>query len=157
MEITFYVIFCVILICLLLSLSLNVRLYNDFDKLRKEYNNVQKEKQKVEQFKEDLVSINISDRVIYPDYRLVYDKGGDNEYHFNVTYELIVNDVTKDKVKVTAVDFTTTDSKINSDAAKRNGIISYMKDKWLDKSEVQLIIDESHKRNLKLEKLGITE
>ena len=157
MEITFYVIFCVILICLLLSLSLNVRLYNDFDKLRKEYNNVQKEKQKVEQFKEDLVSINIGDRVIYPDYGLVYDKGGDNEYHFNVTYELIVNDVTKDKVKVTAVDFTTTDSKINSDAGKRNGIISYMKDKWLDKSRVQLIIDESHKRNLKLEKLGITE
>lgn len=157
MEITFYVIFCVILICLLLSLSLNVRLYNDFDKLRKEYNNVQKEKQKVEQFKEDLVSINISDRVIYPDYGLVYDKGGDEEYHFNVTYELIVNDVTKDKVKVTAVDFTTTDSKINGDPAKRNGIINYMKDKWLDKSKVQLIIDESHKRNLKLEKLGITE
>lgn len=157
MEITFYVIFCVILICLLLSLSLNVRLYNDFDKLRKEYNNVQKEKQKVEQFKEDLVSINIGDRVIYPDYGLVYDKGGDEEYHFNVTYELIVNDVTKDKVKVTAVDFTTTDNKINGDAGKRNGIIDYMKDKWLDKSRVQLIIDESHKRNLKLEKLGITE
>ena len=50
MEITFYVIFYIILICLLLSLSLNVRLYNDFDKLRKEYNNIQKEKQKVEQF-----------------------------------------------------------------------------------------------------------
>lgn len=141
MEIAFYV----ILICLLLSLLLNVRIYNDFDKLRKEYNNVQTEKQKVEQFKEDLVSINISDRVIYPDYRLVYDKGGDEEYHFNVTYELIVNDVTKDKVKVTAVDFTTTDSKIDGDASKRNGIINYMKDKWLDKSRVQLIIDESHK------------
>lgn len=28
-------------------------------------------------------------------------------------------------------------------------------DKWVDKSRVELIIDESHKRNLKLEKLGI--
>ena len=140
---------------MLLSLILNVRLYNSFDKLRLEFNNIKKEKEKVEKFKEDLVSINVGDKVISFSYSLVYDRGGKDEHSFDVDYELIVTDVTKDKVKVTAIDFTTKDSKVNADSSKKRGIIDYMKDKWLDKKSVQLIIDDSHKRNIKLEKLGI--
>jgi hypothetical protein len=151
MEIAFFV----ILVCLVLSLFLNVKIYNDFKNLSIENKKIKKEKQKVEKFKEDLISINIGDKVIYPNCSLTYDKGGDNEHDFCVTYELIVTDVTRDKVKVNAIDFTTTDNKINNDQSKKQGIINFIMDKWVDKSRVELIIDESHKRNLKLEKLGI--
>jgi hypothetical protein len=151
MEIAFFV----ILLCLVISLFLNVKIYNDFKNLSIENRKIKKEKQKVEKFKEDLISINIGDRIIYPNYSLIYDKGGDNEHTFDVTYELIVTDVTRDKVKVNAIDFTTTDNKINNDTSKKQGIINFIMDKWVDKSRVELIIDESHKRNLKLEKLGI--
>lgn len=151
MEIAFFV----ILLCLVISLFLNVKIYNDFKNVSIENRKIKKEKQKVEKFKEDLISINIGDRIIYPNYSLIYDKGGDNEHTFDVTYELIVTDVTRDKVKVNAIDFTTTDNKINNDTSKKQGIINFIMDKWVDKSRVELIIDESHKRNLKLEKLGI--
>jgi hypothetical protein len=151
MEIAFFV----ILLCLVISLFLNVKIYNDFKNLSIENRKIKKEKQEVEKFKEDLISINIGDRIIYPNYSLIYDKGGDEEHAFDVTYELIVTDVTRDKVKVNAIDFTTTDNKINNDTSKKQEIINFIMDKWVDKSRVELIIDELHKRNLKLEKLGI--
>ena len=44
---------------------------------------------------------------------------------------------------------------IGRDASRKSGIIQFMQDKWINKNEVQLIVDDSVKRNLKLEQLGI--
>ena len=44
---------------------------------------------------------------------------------------------------------------IGRDAARKPGIIQFMKEKWVNKSEVQLIVDDSVKRELKLKQLGI--
>ena len=65
-----------------------------------------------------------------------------------------VLDTSKDKVKVRAVDFTSTDG-IARDPKKKQGIIDFMKDKWVSKKEIQLVVDDSIKRDIKLRKLGI--
>jgi len=44
---------------------------------------------------------------------------------------------------------------IGRDASNKTGIIQFMKDKWVDKNQVQLIVDDSVKRDLKLKQLGI--
>ena len=74
-----------------------------------------------------------------------------------ITKEEFVNELilsSKDKVKVRAVDFTSTDG-IAKDPKKKQGIIDFMKDKWVSKKEIQLVVDDSIKRDIKLRKLGI--
>ena len=156
----------VLSLCLLGSLIGNVILYSkcesireEKDKISKEKDKISKEKDKAESFKKNLISIEPGHRVIYPNYGLTWtdqDKDGNDlpPESFKVTYELEVLEVTENKLKIKAVDITSED-KIGRDPAKKSGIISFMKNKWVDKNQVQLIVDDSVKRNLKLEQLGI--
>lgn len=156
----------ILAICLLASLIGNITLYSkcetireEKEKISKEKDKIKKEKDKADAFKKDLIAIEPGHRVIYPDYGLTYtdtDKDGNKmePESFKVTYELEVLDVTETRVKVKAVDFTSTDQ-IGRDAARKPGIIQFMKDKWIEKNQVQLIVDDSVKRDLKLKQLGI--
>lgn len=156
----------ILAICLLASLIGNITLYSkcetireEKEKISKEKDKIKKEKDKADAFKKDLIAIEPGHRVIYPDYGLTYtdtDKDGNKmePESFKVTYELEVLDVTETRVKVKAVDFTSTDQ-IGRDVARKPGIIQFMKDKWIEKNQVQLIVDDSVKRDLKLKQLGI--
>lgn len=156
----------VLSICLLGSLIGNVTLYSkceeireEKDKVSKEKDKIKKEKEKADAFKKDLIAIEPGHKVIYPDYGLTWtdtDKDGNKlkPEAFKVTYELEVLEVTETRIKVKAVDFTSMDP-IGRDASKKSGIISFMKDKWVEKHQVQLIVDDSVKRDLKLKQLGI--
>ena len=57
--------------------------------------------------------------------------------------------------KVNAIDFQSHD-KFANDPANKQAILSFLKNQWVDKKDLQIIIDESHKRHLKLEQLGIS-
>jgi hypothetical protein len=46
-------------------------------------------------------------------------------------------------------------NKFANDPVNKQAILSFLKNKWVDKKDLQIIIDESHKRHLKLEELGI--
>ena len=156
----------VLAICLLCSLIGNITLYSkcesireEKDKISKEKDKIKKEKDKADAFKKDLIAIEPGHRVIYPDYGLTWtdtDKDGNKmkPESFKVTYELEVLEVTETRIKVKAVDFTSMDQ-IGRDASKKSGIVQFMKDKWVNKNEVQLIVDDSVKRDLKLKQLGI--
>jgi hypothetical protein len=152
-------------LCLLGSLIGNVLLYlkcedirQEKEKITKEKDQIKKDKDKADSFRKNLISIEPGHKVIYPDYGLVYstDKDGNKikPESFKVTYELEVLEVTETRVKVKAVDFTSTDQ-IGRDPTRRPGIIQFMQDKWINKNEVQLIVDDSVKRDLKLKQLGI--
>jgi hypothetical protein len=153
-------------LCLLGSLIGIIKLYSkceeiraEKDKISKEKDKISKEKEKADAFKKDLIAIEPGNKVIYPDYGLSWtdtDKDGNKmkPESFKVTYELEVLEVTEYRIKVKAVDFTSMDQ-IGRDASKKSGIIQFMKDKWINKSEVQLIVDDSVKRDLKLRQLGI--
>ena len=153
-------------LCLLGSLIGNVLLYlkcedirQEKDKITKEKDQIKKDKDKADSFRKNLISIEPGHKVIYPDYGLSWtdtDKDGNKmkPESFKVTYELEVLEVTETRVKVKAVDFTSTDQ-IGRDATRRPGIIQFMNDKWVEKNQVQLIVDDSVKRDLKLKQLGI--
>jgi hypothetical protein len=158
-------------LCLLGSLIGIVTLYSkceelrtEKDKLSKEKDKIKKEKDKVQRelddtLKKDLIAIEPGHKVIYPDYGLSWtdtDKDGNKmkPESFKVTYELEVLEVTETRIKVKAVDFTSMDQ-IGRDASKKASIIQFMKDKWVEKHQVQLIVDDSVKRDLKLKQLGI--
>ena len=156
----------IVSLCLLGSLIGNIILYSkceeiraEKDKVSKEKDKIKREKDKADAFKKDLIAIEPGHKVIYPDYGLTYtdtDKDGNKmkPESFKVTYELEVLEVTETRVKVKAVDFTSTDQ-IGRDATRRPGIIQFMNDKWDEKNQVQLIVDDSVKRDLKLKQLGI--
>ena len=74
--------------------------------------------------------------------------------NFSVDYEVEVIDVSETQVKVNAIDYQSND-KFAKDQKNRQRIIDFLQGHWVDKSMVQIIIDESHKRHLKLEELGI--
>lgn len=156
----------IVSLCLLGSLIGNIILYSkcedmreEKDKISKEKDKIKKERDKADAFKKDLIAIEPGHKVIYPDYGLSWtdtDKDGNKmkPESFKVTYELEVLEVTETRIKVKAVDFTSMDQ-IGRDATKKSGIIQFMQDKWVNKNEVQLIVDDSVKRDLKLRQLGI--
>lgn len=140
--------------CLLFMIVLLHRFYSKNEELKKELSEIKTKNTEMEKFNEDLMLIEPGDKVIYPDYGLCYNPNTDKKESFNVTYELEVLDTSKDKVKVRAIDFTSTDA-VARDPKHKQGIIDFMKDKWVNKKEIQLIVDDSIKRDIKLRKLGI--
>lgn len=144
-------------IALLISLILNYRLFNINLDLINEKNELTKAKTKAESIKNDLIAIETGDRVIYPNYQLIYGQGSKEEHKFSGTYELEVIEVSEKQLKVKAIGFTTDDRKTSSDQQRMNGVIQYMQNKWVDRKNVQLIVDDAHKRNVKLKELGILE
>lgn len=132
-------------------------LFDKYSKLLTNYSDtvtsVKKEKEKLDK----LVQIEPGDNAIIPNYGLQYtddSTGEDVITSFKVTYEVEIIEVAKDKVKVKANDFTSTDS-IARDPKKKQGIIDFLQDKWVDKSSIELVMDAQKRRNIKLNELGI--
>ena len=142
------------LICLFFLIILLHIFYSKNESLKKELAEIKAKNTEMEKFNEELMLIEPGDKVIYPDYGLCYNPKTDQEENFKVTYELEVLDTSTDKVKVRAIDFTSTD-RIARDPQNKQGIIDFMKDKWVSKKEIQLVVDDSIKRDIKLRKLGI--
>lgn len=153
----------VLSISLLISILFIISLYDRFDSIRKELDNVKssvdREKEKLDKEREkldNLISIEPGDTCIIPDYRLTNTDENRNpvQINFSVTYEVEVLEVTKDKLKVKATDYTSTDS-FPRDTKNKKGIIDFLQNKWVDKSSVELVMDTRKRRNIKLDELGI--
>ena len=74
--------------------------------------------------------------------------------NISVDYEVEVVDISENQIKVRAIDFKGNDS-LSRDPKMRQGILSFLQDSWVDKSSAELVLDESHNRQIKLEELGI--
>lgn len=132
-------------------------LFDKYSKLLTNYSDivtsVKKEKEKLDK----LVQIEPGDNGIIPNYGLQYtddSTGEDVITSFKVTYEVEIIEVAKDKVKVKATGFASMDS-IARDPKKKQGIIDFLQDKWVDKSSIELVMDAQKRRNIKLNELGI--
>jgi hypothetical protein len=73
---------------------------------------------------------------------------------YTVTYEVTILEVSKDSVKVTATDFSSFDP-FARDSANRKGIMDFMKEKWIEKRKVEIVVDQKKIRDRKLSELGI--
>lgn len=154
----------VLSISLLISILFIIFLYNKYDLIRKELDNVKsnvvREKEKLDKERQkldNLICIEPGDNCIIPDYGLEHtddSSGNIVKTSFKVTYEVEVIEVTKDKLKVKAINFTTTDS-FAKNPKHKSGIINFLQDKWVDRSSVELVMDTRKRRNIKLDELGI--
>lgn len=143
------------LVLVILSLSILVslifigKLYSKNINLQKELSNMKLQVDKTMKDAEELVSIDPGDRAILPDYGLQHT---DTKESFSVTYEVEVLEVSMDKVKVKAIDFTSSD-KFGKDPKNKSSIINFLQDKWVKKDDIELIIDDSMRRDRKLQKI----
>lgn len=153
----------VLSISLLISILFIRSLYEKYDLIRKELDSVKsivvREKEKLDKEREkldNLISIEPGDTGIIPNYGLMNtDKNRTPvEIRYSVTYEVEIIEVTKDKIKVRATDYTSTDI-YPRDPKNRKSIIDFLQDKWVDKNSVELVMDTRKRRNIKLDELGI--
>ena len=122
-------------------------------KLNITLNQVEKEKENMR----SLVKIETGDTCIIPDYGLTHTGrvgGEDVITSFKVTYEVEVVEVSKDKLKVRATGFTSMDP-IGRDPKSKSGILNFLKDKWVDSKNVEIVMNAQKRRSIKLTELGI--
>lgn len=136
-------------VVLMISLSFIHRLYSKIEKLQKENNKLKLVADKTMKDAEELVSIEPGDKAILPDYGLQHTETKENFY---ITYEVEVVEVSLDKVKVKAIDFTSED-KFAKDPKNKSSIINFLQDKWVKKDSIELIIDDSMRRDRKLQQI----
>jgi hypothetical protein len=102
--------------------------------------------------KETVFGIEPGDEVIYPNYRLLFREGTKDEHPFTVTYELEVLEVSIDTIKVKATNFSSMDQMAN-DPKNRSGIIKFIENQWVERKQVQLVIDQKKRRDVKLQEV----
>ena len=71
---------------------------------------------------------------------------------FIVTYEVEIIEVSENKIKVSAYDFTSTDSFARDPTNKQN-IIGFFQNQWVPKKDVELLIDKTDIRDSKIEQI----
>ena len=111
--------------------------------------NKQHEKQK------SFLKFYIGSKALLNDFGLEHtDSATGKKTSFTVDYEVEIVDISETQIKVRAVNFNGNDA-WSRDPQHKQGIIAFMQDKWVSKKDAQLIMDEAHNRQVKLEELGI--
>lgn len=143
-------------LALFLSIIFLGVLFSENCSLKQKLNNALGQVEKEKKNLDNLVEIEPGDSGIIPEYRLTNTDENRNpvQINFGVTYEVEIIEVTKDKLKVRAVNYTSTD-KFPRDPKNKKGIIDFLQDKWVDKSSVELVMDTKKRRSIKLAELGI--
>jgi len=133
----------------LVSLCLVAFLYSRNLALQKVVSNMKSEVEKTKKDQEELVSIDVGDKAIIPNYGLTHT---DTKEDFHVTYEVEVVEVSTKKVKVRAVSFTSND-KFARDPKNKQSIIHFLQDKWVDRKSIELLVDDQMRRDRKLKQI----
>lgn len=142
------------IVILILSLSIFLSLifigvlFNKNSNLQKDILEMKLALEKATKEQEELVSIDVGDKAIIPNYGLTYK----DEDSFHVTYEVEVLEVSEDKVKVRSIDYTTTD-KIARDSKLKPSILAFIDGKWIEKRTIELIVDEQMRRDRKIKQI----
>ena len=141
-------------ITLLLTIIFIGVLFNKYSDINKKLNDTINSSNKEKEKLNKLVELEPGDNAIIPNYQLEKTNSDNTKVNFEVTYEVEVLEITKDKVKVSAKNFTSVD-KIGRDPQNYQGIINLLQDKWVDKKDIELVMDTQKRRNIKLNELGI--
>jgi len=153
----------IVIICLSVALVISAitiaNLLDNNNTLRTELDSAKREvetSKKPVKKEEDIFDIMPGDTGIIKNYGIVNTKPSRDpvEINYKVTYEVTILEVSKDSVKVTATDFSSFDL-FARDSSNRPGIMDFMKEKWLDKSKVEIVVDQKKIRDRKLSELGI--
>ncbi len=132
----------------------NVDLINTNTQLKSEIESVKSQLLHSEKRRKNLLSLNKGERALIPGYSLTFGRGTKDEIDFKAYVECDVIEVTDKKIKVVPYRVITDSNEVNADQSKLQGIIDFLKDKWIDISDVQPILDTQVRREDKLEELA---
>jgi hypothetical protein len=102
----------------------------------------------------NLTKFYIGAKAILKKYPMVHSPGNSIQKEFSVDFEVEVIDVSENQIKVNVIDFRGNDA-FSRDIKIKPAIIAYLNNRWVDKDLAEIVLDNSHNRNLKLEELGI--
>ena len=139
-------------VCLIIIGLLASRLYTDNISLRDQISSYTKELVKEKKKNNEVMPFKKGGKAIMHNYPLVYNQGEPIEKKFKVTYEVDIIDVSSDKVKVKATNVISEDS-VGKDPKNRAGILSIMQESWVNKSLIEIVVDDSMIRDAKLKEL----
>ena len=86
---------------------------------------------------------------LIPDWSLYWTSTKQN---FSVNYEVEILEITDNKFKVKGYNFTSDDSRA-MEPANRLSILRHVDEKWVNRSKVEIIIDDAMRRDLKLNEI----
>lgn len=157
MNETINIIFASSILLLILG---NIYQYKRNNELVKELSDANIKAANTEKSKEDILGIDAGDKGILPSYNLTWTEtdsdGKEKKTSFVVTYEVEIVEVALKKLKLRAVNVIPVDSNANKllkDPACKSNVISFMQDKWINRSDVELVVDDVKRRNDKLNKI----
>lgn len=143
----------ILLIGNILLISRNISLSKSYDSIKDIEKEARKEVEKTKRTREKILGVEPGDRGIIMDYELCYGKQGEKDYlPFKVTYEVDIVEVSLNKFKVRATGYTT-NSKIPDEASKKAVIIDFMKDKWVERDKIEIVIDDVKRRGDKIDQI----
>ena len=153
------IILTIIIMCLAAALVISViTISNLLDRNNALQMAVDSAKKEVEYTKkeQEIFDIMPGDTGIIKNYGIVNTNPNRNpvKIEYTVTYEVTILEVSKYSVKVTATDFSSFDP-FARDSANRKGIMDFMKEKWIEKHKVEIVVDQKKIRDIKLSELGI--
>ena len=122
--------------------------------------NIKEGKNKIEELEgevEEFNSIIPGDKVFF-NYNLITweNNNKDHTFSFNVDYEADVIEVAKNKLKVNAylvVGVNQAPDFYKKDPNYKSGLITFMTGKWINRKDVNLLMDQEYIRDRKLNKL----
>jgi len=136
MEISLIILSISLLICVVIIFSLNIK------------NKTLVKPDKIN----NLASI--GDKCLYRSFGLT-TTNGNNSTEFSVDYELEILEISNDSFKVRALNFNHNCS-VGADKSEKTGIIDFMKNRWVLRRDVSIVIDDIRKKRIDiLNKLGI--
>jgi len=153
------IILTIVIMCLAAALVISViTISNLLDRnnvLQKEVDSAKKEVEYTKK-EQEIFDIMPGDTGIIKNYGIVNTNPNRNpvKIEYTVTYEVTILEVSKDSVKVTATDFSSFDP-FARDSANRKSIMDFMKEKWIEKRKVEIVVDQKKIRDRKLSELGI--
>lgn len=119
---------------------------SNLDALLKENKNLWNQVQTLKKNKENLLTVNQGDKVVIKQ-SLANKK---SNHTFEVLYECNVLESTESKLKLSAYDFKSEDDWANKN--KKN-VIDFFQDRWESRSQCEMIMDQQHLRDTKLNDL----
>ena len=119
---------------------------SNLDALLKENKNLWNQVETLKKNKENLLTVNQGDKVVIKQ-SLANKK---SNHTFEVLYECNVLESTESKLKLSAYDFKSEDDWANKN--KKN-VIDFFQDRWESRSHCEMIMDQQHLRDTKLNDL----
>jgi hypothetical protein len=119
---------------------------SNLDALLKENKNLWNQVESLKKTKINLLTVNQGDKVIC---KQSLSKKKDN-HTFEVLFECNVIEATEKRLKLNAFDFTSSDDWANKN---KQLVIDYFQENWIERSECDIIMDQQHIRDTKLNDL----